>query len=201
MIACDCYCEDSIPPWSVFWAKSLMNPSPFETPILVVTRPGVSVRDDDSDKTDALNDRDVELSLPTAAFEFYTPPPIYKEFFYATNFKANIFTNGMLAIRAKNIFAAIPLTVGIHWLRYDEDRADPEHRLFFPRDDTWYLGSMASETTGSEREAYGQSRGTLAHRVHGVVFRRVGIADTIHKCVPVIMTVANFQVDDALSVA
>jgi len=126
---------------------------------------------------------------PDSVTEYYQWPVVYHEGFYATNLRLYVLTNGMHAVPAKTIFYAKHLLHGVHWMRYDENHATPTHPWFYPRDDSWFLVSTNS------KESFGQSKDQLQHRVHGVVFRRIGRADTINKCVPVVMAISNFQVD------
>jgi len=180
-----CWCEDDIPPWSTFWIKSVMNPIATEPPVAIVTRPGLADTAGGRSKESPIAEGDLTLFLPTAAFSY--SEGVYPATLYTANLVPNLLTNGIAAIPAKSVFPGISLLTGIHWLGYDAAKSDPEHRWFFPRNDTWYLGSMIDSQTGDELEAYGQSADVLAHRVHGVAFRRIGLPDTINRCVAVVM--------------
>lgn len=159
-----CWCEEDIPPWSCFWIKEIMNPSALETPIAVVYRP-----------TDAAEEVALNESIIVKTWD----PNVlyYSSSLFVANLRADALTNGIIAVRAKNIFHALPLMVGFHWMAYDENLADPEHRWFYPRTDRWPLASKESPTILIDSE----------NVVRGVQFLRIGNANESLHCVPVVM--------------
>jgi len=171
--------------------KSVLNPVAIQEPAIVVSRPTTPPNAYNTHKTTM----DLDLYTPDAVTEYSQWPVAFPEAFYATNLRLNVLTNGIISVPAKTLFYAKHLLHGVHWMRYDENHATPTHPWFYPRDDSWFLGSTDT------KESVGQSRSQLDRRVHGVVFRRIGRADTINKCVPVVMAISNFQVDYTLSVA
>lgn len=160
-----CWCEEEIPPWSVAWIKEVMNPTALEPPIAVVARPTSNLEFAE----------EAAIGLLAKTWDPYYL--YYTTGLYVANLRPEAVTNGPITVPGKTLFQAKQLMFGAHWLRYDEVGANPEHDWFYPRTDTWRLASVVDASL----------LGGDPFTIRGCVFRRIGRADTIQKCVPVVM--------------
>lgn len=184
-----CYCEEDVPPFACFVAKSVMNPVAFEEPIMVVSRFG--------DSTPPINDMDLYQR-------------IYAPFIRIPNLEQLgdiaiapalpfVLTNGIVFARAKNLFQAEQPMLNVCWMRYDDEvdeedtpYSDPYDLWFFPRPDRWFLSStlgLPLEFPGTPTSVTVMSTG---FQTGPIMFQRMGAPDLAAKCVPVVQVMIPF---------
>jgi len=165
-----CWCEEAIPPHSCFWIKDVLNPIAIQEPTLVVGRPtGDHSAWWDSTAFPGINDG-ILVNGWDSEYLYYSTAV------YVANLRTEVLTNGPISVPAKTLFYARQLFMGVHWLGYHSD-AKPEDYWFYPRDDSYLLDS-STQPEYTERP----------HALRGLMFRRVSYADTMKKCVPVVMS-------------
>lgn len=179
-----CFCEDAIPPYSVFFAKCLLEPGADREPKVVVTRcglkeaaPGLPGR--------GVGLRDGEWNTLVPYFDDWHTYGYPDEYAY-TLVRAGpwILANGNVDIPAKTVFAANQPMVDLCWVRYDESggayTAASSH-YFVPRDDSW-----AVIPAGSVMPIAAFAASTASPKDYATAcFRRFGPPDTTRKLVPV----------------
>jgi len=141
MISCWTYTE--IPPWSLFFAQEILQPSVESAPTAVVYA-------------------GAKETLPVDPF---TQQGTY--YWLAYNFRPDAITNGIRVIPKNSLFDGDFVGAGIHWLAYHEG-SDPES--------LWWNPTAAWNLT--DEDIPGQV---------GPWFRRVGRADEVNRCIPVLM--------------
>lgn len=197
-----CWCEEDVPPFSCLFMKSVLNPVASEDPIMIVMRGSRAI------------------GLPSTPMDVGFMPPFgvlnwnwsADWGYFSSNavqylLRSGLVTNGAVSVPAKTPFYCEYLMLGVHWLGYDDTeeydtwqatsgphrpKANPEHIWFYPRDDTFLLGSVNGSYPFFRVNSLDPNSGALSESqsnriVDGVLFRRVGHADEARKCVSVVM--------------
>jgi hypothetical protein len=181
-----CFCEDDIPPYSVFFAKCLQSLSPYADPVLIVTRCGLKEgTPTGAAPTDSVGLRDGEWNTLVPYFDDWHTYGYPDEYAY-TLVRAGpwIFANGNVVIPAKIPFVPKQPAFELCWVKYDETSSGytaANSHYFIPRDDSWSL-----IPAGSVMPLGAFAASTASPRDYATAcFRRFGPPDTTRKIVAV----------------